>query len=95
LIVFETSGVTHRPAMTFEQAKKVGETKLEENAPQRFISAVDVARSRSAGVMPLASHETSPTTDKGDSEEPSEIPLPAEPDFLLPADIAYQKPRST
>jgi hypothetical protein len=24
LIVFETTGVTHRPAMTFEQAKKAG-----------------------------------------------------------------------
>ena len=92
LVVFETTGVTHRPAMTFEQAKRVGETKLEENAPQRFISAVDIARSRSAGIMPLASHEAAPSTDKPDSEEPSEIPLPAEPDFLMPADIAYQKP---
>jgi very-short-patch-repair endonuclease len=92
LVVFETTGVTHRPAMTFEQAKRVGETKLEENAPQRFISAVDIARSRSAGIMPLASHEATPSTDIPDSEEPSEIPLPAEPDFLMPADIAYQKP---
>jgi hypothetical protein len=92
LVAFETTGVTHRPAMTFEQAKRVGETKLEENAPQRFISAVDIARSRSAGIMPLASHEAASSTDKPDSEEPSEIPLPAEPDFLMPADIAYQKP---
>ena len=42
LIVFETTGVTHRPAMTFEQAKKTGEAKLEENAPQRFVAAIDV-----------------------------------------------------
>jgi very-short-patch-repair endonuclease len=92
LVVFETTGVTHRPAMTFEQAKRVGETKLQENAPQRFISAVDIARSRSAGIVPLASHEAAATTDIPDSEEPSEIPLPSEPDFLMPADIAYQIP---
>src|SRR6202021_3967579 len=78
--------------MAFEQGERIGQTKLEENAPQRFVSAVDIARSRSGGIMPLASHEAAPSTDEPDSEEPSEIPLPAEPDFPMPADIAYQKP---
>ena len=66
LIVFETTGVTHRPAMTFEQAKKLGEAKLDENATQRFVSAVDIARSRSAGIMPLASHESAQSADSPD-----------------------------
>jgi very-short-patch-repair endonuclease len=92
LVVFETTGVTHRPAMTFEQAKKVGEAKLEESAPQRFVSAVDIARSRSSGIMPLASHEATQSADQSDIEEPSELPLPAEPGFPMPADITDQKP---
>lgn len=92
LLVFETTGVTNRPAMTFEQARKIGEAKLDENAAQRFVLAIDVARSRSAGIMPLASHEAPELTDQPDSEEPSDIPLPAEPDFPMPADIADQKP---
>lgn len=92
LIVFETTGVTHRPAMLFEQARKIGEAKLDENAAQPFVSAIDIARSRSTGIMPLASHEAPQTTDQPDSEEPSDIPLPAEPDFPMPADRAEQKP---
>jgi very-short-patch-repair endonuclease len=92
LVVFETTGVTHRPAMTFERAKKAGEAKLEEDASQRFVSAIDVARSRSAGIMPLASHEARQFDSAEDCEELSEIPLPSEPDFLMPADTADQKP---
>jgi very-short-patch-repair endonuclease len=92
LVVFETTGVTYRPAMTFEQAKKIGEAKLGENPSERFVSAVDIARSRSAGIMPLASHEASRPSDEADSEVPSEIPLPAEPDFPMPADVLEQKP---
>ena len=92
LVVFETTGVTHRPAMTFEQAKKTGEAKLEENAPQRFVSGIDIARSRSAGIMPLASHEGTQSADQSYIDEPSELPLPAEPGFPMPADITDQKP---
>jgi hypothetical protein len=92
LIVFETTGVTHRPAMMFEQAKKAGEAKLQESTSERFVSAVDIARSRSAGIMPLASHEAPLPSDGIHSEEPSEIPLPAEPDFPMPADLVGQKP---
>ena len=92
LVVFETTGVTHRPAMTFEQAKKAGEAKLGDNASERFVSAVDTARSRSAGIMPLASHQAPRPSDEADREVPSEIPLPAAPDFPLPADALEQKP---
>ncbi len=92
LVVFETTGVTNRPAMTFEQANRIGDAKLDENAARRFVSAIDIARSRSAGIMPLASHETPQTTDQPDSEEPLDISLPAEPDFPMPADPVEQKP---
>jgi very-short-patch-repair endonuclease len=91
-IVLETTGVTHRPVMTFEQARKVGEAKLDENAGQRFVSAVDVARSRSGGIMPLASHETGQPDAVEEGDGPSDIALPAEPDLPMPADIVDQKP---
>lgn len=92
LVIFETTGVTHRPAMTFEQARKFGESKVDENATQPFVAAIDIARSRSAGIMPLASHEAPRPDDQSVSDEMSDIPLPAEPDFLMPVDIAEQKP---
>lgn len=92
LVVFETTGVTHRPPMMFEQAKKAGEAKLEENASQRFASAVDVARSRSSGIMPLSSHEARLSVSTEDNDTFSDIPLPAKPDFLLPADMVDEKP---
>ena len=59
-------------------------------AELRGLSAIDVARSRSAGIMPLASHEVVPS--HGTEAVPSEIPLPSEPDFLMPADTIEQKP---
>lgn len=92
LVVFETTGVTHRPAMTFEQARKFGESKVDENATQPFVAAIDIARSRSAGIMPLASHDAAQPDEQFASNDLADIPLPAEPDFLMPADIAEQKP---
>jgi very-short-patch-repair endonuclease len=92
LVVFETTGVTHRPPMLFEQAKHAGEVKLDENASDRFVSAVDVARSRSSGIMPLASHQAPEAAEEKESDEPTDIPLPAEPNFPMPADQVGQKP---
>ncbi len=92
LIVFETTGITHRPAMLFEQAKQTAEAKLEENAADRFVSAVDIARSRSSGITPLASHEAAEPANDANNDEPTGIPLPAEPDFPMPADHVSQKP---
>lgn len=94
LVVFETTGVTDRPAMTFEQAKKLGESKLDETAEHLFVAAVDVARSRSGGIMPLASHQVTDLDGASDDQGPSEIALPAEPDIPMPADTVEQKPTS-
>ena len=91
LVVFETTGVTHRPAMTFEQARKIGESALGENATRVFVAAIDIARSRSSGIVPLASHQaTSDQTDDGHAT--TELPLPASPDFPMPVDLVDQKP---
>ncbi|WP_349636745.1 DUF3320 domain-containing protein [Tardiphaga sp. P9-11] len=92
LVVFETTGVTHRPPMMFEQAKKDGEAGLDEGAAHPFTAAVDIARSRSSGIMPLASHEARVRTDIEEVGTFEEVPLPAEPDILAPADIVDVKP---
>ena len=92
LIAFETTGVTHRPPLTFQQAVKLGAEKLSDESPQRFVSAIDVARSRSSGIMPLASHDASENADDSDAGESPDIGLPASPDFEMPADKAEEKP---
>lgn len=92
LVVFETTGVTHRPAMTFEQARQRGEDQLAEDAAQRFVSAIDIARSRSAGIMPLASHEVAQSGEASEDDDAGEMALPAEPDFPMPADVVEQTP---
>jgi very-short-patch-repair endonuclease len=92
LIAFETTGVTHRPPLTFEHAIRLGAEKLGDEAPQRFVSAIDIARSRASGIMPLASHDTSEGFDDGDVIESPDIGLPASPDFEMPADRAEEKP---
>jgi very-short-patch-repair endonuclease len=57
LIIFETTGVTHKPPMTLEQAQRVLEVRLDETQASRFVAAIDIHRSRSGGITPLASHE--------------------------------------
>src|SRR5690606_22964374 len=44
LIVFETTGVTHRPAMTMESAQRVLDHRLSETEAQAFVAAIDVRR---------------------------------------------------
>jgi hypothetical protein len=92
LIVFETTGVMHRPAMTFEHARKNGEASLDEGSVRAFLSAVDIARSRSSGITPLASHAPSVNADDSYQDEPTALPLPAAPGFLMPVDLVEQRP---
>ncbi|MBB6414093.1 DUF3320 domain-containing protein [Mesorhizobium sangaii] len=93
LIVFETTGVTHRPAMTLEAAQRAIEQRLDETQVGSFVAAIDIRRSRSGGITPLASHE--PMRRSVDTEVATEIalPLPAAPVVTaLPADIVEVKP---
>lgn len=92
LIAFETTGVTNRPPLTFQQAIKLGAEKLSDGSPQRFVSAVDVARSRSSGIMPLSSNDASENSDDSDARDSTDIGLPASPDFEIPADKVDERP---
>jgi hypothetical protein len=54
LIAFETTGVTHRPAMTIEGAQRVLERRLHVDEAHAFVSAIDIRHSRSGGITPLS-----------------------------------------
>jgi very-short-patch-repair endonuclease/RecA/RadA recombinase len=99
LIVFETTGVTHRPAMTMEAAEHDLAPRLSEEQAGRFRAAIDVRRARSAGITPLASHEPSRRAvaeadgAKAAGVEAGVLSLPAEPSFAdLPAEPVEVKP---
>ncbi len=94
LIVFETTGVTHRPAMTLDAAKAALDRRMTEEEAFSFVAAIDVSRARSSGVVPLASHEPlrrfMADEDCGGA---AELPLPAPPAFdAAPAEIVDVKP---
>lgn len=96
LVVLETTGVTHRPAMTMEAAQRALDLRMAEEQAQAFVAAIDVRRSRSGGITPLASHQPMRRAE-GESAPVSvgELPLPPAPDFgALPAAMAEVKPTS-
>ncbi|WP_211870281.1 DUF3320 domain-containing protein [Neoroseomonas terrae] len=99
LIAFETTGVTHRPAMTMETAECLLAPRLSEEQAGSFRAAIDVRRARSGGITPLASHEPSRrglTQAEGATVgdvTAEDLPLPAEPSFAdLPAEVVEVKP---
>ena len=82
LIVFETTGVTHRPTMTIEGAQRALDRRLSEEEAHALVAAIDIRRSRSGGIMPLASHEPIRRNALDDEAMPVvELPLPSAPAF--------------
>jgi hypothetical protein len=93
LVVFETTGVTHRPPMTFEASRQLVAHRFEEENIASFVSAIDVKRLRSGGITPLASHSALREIVDQDSEAPVVLPLPASPSIpIMPMEIAEVKP---
>nr|WP_267213506.1 DUF3320 domain-containing protein [Chelatococcus asaccharovorans] len=94
LVVFETTGVTHRPALMMEGAQRVLDPRLREDEAHAFVAAIDIRRSRSGGITPLASHEPI-RRDSVDDEivAVGDLPLPAAPAFSeLPTETVEVKP---
>ena len=94
LLVFETTGVTHRPAMTMEAAQSALERRFAEEEADAFVAAIDVRRARSGGITPLASHEPLRRSMPEDEQLPvADLPLPAPPSLgELPTEIVEEKP---
>ena len=97
LVVFETTLATARPSAGFDQAAVEGRAQLSESREDEFEVAIDIARARSSGIRPLASHrvrESSEANDDGsgvDGTAPAALPKP--PDFgLLPGEMIEETP---
>jgi len=96
LIVFETTGVTHRPAMALETAQQALDHRMSEDEARNFVAAVDVRRSRSGGITPLASHEPlRRDANEEDGQANADLSLPTAPSFSqLPDEAVDEKPSS-
>lgn len=82
--VFETTLLTHRPAVAFEQAMANGEAQLSDDAEKPFHMAIDIARARAAGIRPISNREAdAPVASSGDDAiAPAALPSPPSLDDL-------------
>jgi len=94
LLVFETTGVTHRPAMTIEGAQQALDRRLHVDEAHAFVAAIDIRHSRSGGITPLASHEPI-RRDSREDDATSIVDLPLPPALSfgeLPVEASEVKP---
>ncbi len=94
-IPIETTLLTKRPAVGFEQAVDEGRRRLAENRDPEFVMAVDIARSRVARIRPLASDGIAGSSESNAVDEAAPAALPPLPDFgLLPSEISEEEPET-
>lgn len=93
LVVFETTGVTHRPAMTFERPKRGRRNKARRERPAALhFHSRHIARSRSTRALCRLRHKSPRPPTNRTAKSHGKSLSPRHPIFPLPADIAYQKP---
>ena len=86
-IPIETTLLTKRPTIGFDQAVDEGSRRLAERRDTEFVLAVDIARSRAARIRPLADHTAPDPTAADTGDEVAPAVLPKLPDFgLLPGE---------
>lgn len=91
-LVLETTLVTQRPVLGFEQAVERGTAQLDEAREANFDQAIDISRARAARIRPLASHRERQTL-AADTAAVAPATLPPPPDFdLLPSERAEDLP---
>ena len=94
-VPIETTLLTKRPAIGFDQAVDEGRRRLSENRDPEFVMAVDIARSRTARIRPLASHRVAVPSQLDAVDEAASAALPPVPDFgLLPSEISEEAPET-
>ena len=92
LIVFETTLLCRRPAVSFAQAMAEARERLSEEQEDRFDRAIDIARCRSAAVRPLSTHREHRKASRPE-DATAAAPLPPPPDFgLLPGELVDEVP---
>ncbi|WP_417474048.1 DUF3320 domain-containing protein [Leisingera sp.] len=93
-VTMETTLLTKRPTIGFEQAVSAGRDLTAERNEHTFQLAVDVRRARVARIRPLASHNTEKTEDTEQIEAaPPALPKPLAFDFL-PGDLVDEEPKT-
>lgn len=82
--VLETTLLTHRPAVSFEQAMANGTAQLSDDAEKPFHMAIDIARARAARIRPISNREADApiASSSGDAVAPAALPNPPAPDDL-------------
>lgn len=91
-IALETTLLTKRPSVGFEQAMAAGLDKFSEANETEFEKAIDINRARAARIRPLASHrEPIATNGQPDVSAPAALPSPLNLG-LLPDDIIETAP---
>ena len=94
-VPIETTLLTKRPSIGFEQAVDEGRRRLSEDRESEFVMAVDIARSRAARIRPLASHKMAELANAESEDEVVPAALPAPPDFgLLPGEEREETPET-
>lgn len=92
LIVFETTLLCRRPAVSFEQAMAEARKRLSDEQEHEFDRAIDIARCRSAAVRPLSTRRE-PRKASTPEDATAAAPLPPPPDFgLLPGELVDEVP---
>ena len=94
-IPIETTLLTKRPTIGFDQAVDEGRRRFSESRDPEFVMAVDIVRSRAARVRPLPSSGTADGSEADAVDEAAPAPLPPLPDFgLLPGEIGEEEPKT-
>ena len=91
-VALETTLLTSRPSVGFEEAVHHGRDRLSEAREAEFLQAVDINRARAARIRPLASHRSH----EGSAAEqiaaaPAALPRPLDLG-LLPGELADETP---
>lgn len=91
-VPIETTLLTKRPTISFDQAVDEGRRRLSEDREAEFAVAIDIARARAARIRPLAAHVT---PEGGETEHAPAAPAALPPPLdlgLLPGEIIDQVP---
>lgn len=90
-MVLESTLLTHRPVVGFEQAMENGKAQLAEDREHEFRMAVDVARARAAGIRPISSLQSSTVTSSDVDDTVAPASLPKMPGFdMIPAEYVEE-----